>query len=181
VLGVRKLAALPLVLILLSACTHASGEPTAVAVITENKPFPQLEGTNLAGAKFDTASLAGKPFVLNVWATWCAPCAREQPALVKLQAQFGDRVGFLGIDYRDDDSAAKAWVEQFGVHYPSLTDPSGKYAADLGFPFLPDTYVVDAKGSIRFVVFGETNQQQLTGLLDSLLGSATPTAGATPS
>jgi DsbE subfamily thiol:disulfide oxidoreductase len=180
VLGVRKLAALPLVLILLSACTHAAGEPTAVGVLTENKPFPHLLGTTVAGAKFDTSSLAGKPFVLNVWATWCAPCAREQPALVKLQALYGDRVGFLGIDYRDDDSAAKAWVQQFGVHYPSLSDPSGKYAADLGFPFLPDTYVVDTKGSIRYVIFGETNQQQLSGLLDSLLGSPSPTSGASP-
>ena len=165
-----------LALTTLVACTSgASGSGTGV--ITENKPFPHLVGTTLAGASFDSSSLAGKPFVLNVWATWCAPCAREQPALVKLQTAYVGRVAFLGIDYRDGDSAAKAWVEQFGVPYPSLSDPSGKYAADLGFPFLPDTYVVDETGSIRYAIFGETSQQQLTGLIDSVLGSA----AATPS
>jgi DsbE subfamily thiol:disulfide oxidoreductase len=164
--------------VLLTACPKVTATPTTgTGVITENKPFPQLVGTTLAGAKFDTASLAGKPFVLNVWATWCAPCAREQPALRQLATTYKGRVGFLGINYRDDDAAAKAWVEQFGVPYPSLTDPSGKYAADLAFPFLPDTYVVDAGGRIRYVIFGETSQQQITGLLDSLLASS----GATPS
>jgi DsbE subfamily thiol:disulfide oxidoreductase len=169
--------------VLLTACPKVTATPTTgTGVITENKPFPQLVGTTLAGAKFDTASLAGKPFVLNVWATWCAPCAREQPALRQLATTYKGRVGFLGINYRDDDAAAKAWVEQFGVPYPSLTDPSGKYAADLAFPFLPDTYVVDATGRIRYVVFGETSQQQLTGLLDSLLASSGPgSSSATPS
>jgi DsbE subfamily thiol:disulfide oxidoreductase len=166
--------------IFLTACSSApasQANATGAGVKTENKPFPQLTGTTLAGAKFDTASLAGKPFVLNVWATWCAPCAKEQPALRQLANTYNGRVGFLGINYRDDDAAAKAWVEQFGVPYPSLSDPSGRYAADLAFPFLPDTYVVDSAGRIRYVVFGETSQQQLTGLLDSLLASS----GATPS
>lgn len=165
--------------VLLTACPHTAARSTTgtgTGVKNENKPFPHLVGTTLAGAKFDTSSLAGKPFVLNVWATWCAPCAREQPALRQLANTYNGRVGFLGINYRDDAAAAKAWVEQFGVPYPSLTDPSGKYAADLAFPFLPDTYVVDSTGSIRYVVFGETSQQQLTGLIDSLLGSSGATS-----
>ena len=159
-------------LIALVACTHG---------VVENKPFPHLVGTTLDGANFYTSSLAGKPFVVNVWATWCAPCAREQPALVKLQAAYEGRVAFLGIDYENDRASAKAWVEQFGVHYPSLYDPSGRYATDLGFPFLPDTYVVDAKGWIRYAVFGETSQQQLSGMVDSVLGSSGSSSGPSSS
>ena len=181
----RLYVAAPLLLallltVLLAACASTpasqSGTTAGTGVKTENLPFPRLVGTTLSGARFDTNSLAGKPFVLNVWATWCAPCAREQPALRQVQATYNGRVGFLGIDYRDDDAAAKAWVEQFGVPYPSLTDPAGRYAASLAFPFLPDTYIVDATGSIRYVVYGETSQQQVSGLLDSLLVSSSPSS-----
>ena len=150
-------------------------------MVAESKPFPHLAGATVAGGNYDTSRLAGKPFVLNVWATWCGPCAREQPALRLLQQHYGVRVGFLGINYRDDASAAKAWLEQFGVTYPSLSDPSGRYAKDLGFPGLPDTYVVDATGTIRFAIFGETNGTQLGGLVDRLLVvQASATASATP-
>jgi cytochrome c biogenesis protein CcmG/thiol:disulfide interchange protein DsbE len=166
-----------LVAAVLSSCTRSADEQSGAGLVAESKPFPRLSGPAVGGGTFDTTKLAGKPFVLNVWATWCGPCAREQPALRLLQQHYGDRVGFLGIDYRDDSSAAKAWLEQFGVGYPSLSDPSGRYAKDLGFPFLPDTYVVDATGTIRFAIFGETNGIQLGGLVDKLLAeqaSATP-------
>ena len=177
----RRAASLGLVAVLLAAllssCTGKAAEQGGSGLIAESKPFPRLSGPAVGGGTFDTAKLAGKPFVLNVWATWCGPCAREQPALRLLQQHYGSRVGFLGIDYRDDSSAAKAWLEQFGVAYPSLSDPSGRFAKDLGFPFLPDTYVVDATGTIRYAIFGETNGVQLGGLVDQLLkeqASATP-------
>ena len=177
----RRAASLSLITVfvaaLMSSCSRSAEDQSGAGLIAENKPFPAMSGPAVGGGTFDTSELAGKPFILNVWATWCGPCAREQPALRLLQQHYGSRVGFVGIDYRDDASAAKAWLEQFGVLYPSLSDPSGRYAKDLGFPFLPDTYVVDASGTIRFAIFGETNGPQLTGLVDTLLAeqaSATP-------
>jgi thiol-disulfide isomerase/thioredoxin len=170
-----------LLLAVLTACTHAVSDTSGSGVVAQNKPFPRLTGQTLTGADLDTNSLLGKPFVLSVWATWCAPCAREQPMLHRLQQKFGDGVGFLGIDYRDDSAAAKAWTQQFTVTYPSLSDPSGRFAKDLGFPFLPDTYVVDSTGTIRYAFFGEPDEQQLSSLITGLLPSgsapASPTSG----
>ena len=78
-------------------------------------------------------------------------------------------VEFVGVNYRDDRAAAERWIDSFSVPYPSLYDPDGRTAGSLGFPFLPDTYLVDADGTMRFVVYGETSAQELSGLIDDLL------------
>ena len=94
-----------------------------------------------------------------------------------MQASYEDRgVVFVGVDYRDDRAAAERWIESFGVTYPSLYDPQGRTAATLGFPFLPDTYLVDATGTMRYVVYGETSAEELSGLLDGLLAAGGPDA-----
>jgi cytochrome c biogenesis protein CcmG/thiol:disulfide interchange protein DsbE len=81
----------------------------------------------------------------------------------------GDGVRFLGINYQDDRDAARAWVREFGVPYPSLFDPAGRSAADLGFPALPDTYVVDRDGTIRWVVYGAFDERELTRMIEDVL------------
>ena len=111
---------------------------------------------------------------MNVWATWCGPCRQEQPDLVKVANAYRAKgVEFLGIDYQDDQAAAKAWIDQFNVPYPSLFDPAGRTAAQLKYPYLPDTYVVDRSGVIRYAIFGRTTQQELSGLIDEVLASPT--------
>lgn len=143
-------------------------EEGGVAPIEE--PMPRLRGESVVGPPVDTAEMRWSVLVLNVWATWCAPCRREQPALQRVQAEF-DRFGveFLGINYRDDRAAAERWIEDFGVTYSSLSDPEGRTAALLGFPFLPDTYLVDEGGTMRYAIYGETSAEELSGLIDELL------------
>ena len=90
--------------------------------------------------------------------------------LVELSGRYeGEGVRFLGINFLDDLDSAKSWIEEFQVPYPSLHDPSGRTAAALGYPALPDTYVVDRQGTIRWVVFGETDERELSGLIDDVL------------
>jgi alkyl hydroperoxide reductase subunit AhpC len=90
--------------------------------------------------------------------------------LVRLADRFeDDGVRFLGINYQDDRDAARGWVREFGVDYPSLFDPAGRWAADLAFPALPDTYVVDREGTIRWVVYGETDEGELVNLIEDVL------------
>lgn len=90
--------------------------------------------------------------------------------LVELAQRYhDDGVRFLGINHGDDLDAARAWIEEYDVPYPSLYDPSGRFAADLGYPAVPDTYVVDREGTIRWVVYGETHEQELEGLIDRVL------------
>jgi DsbE subfamily thiol:disulfide oxidoreductase len=154
---------------LLSTC--AGGDDSIFGVARMDRPLPRLAGETLDGERIHAAAYGeGRVLVINVWADWCAPCRREQPQLVRLADGYEDRgVRFMGINYQDDRDAAKAWVEEFGVPYPSLYDPSGRTAADLGYPALPDTYVVDREGTVRWVVFGETDQQELAGLIDDVL------------
>jgi thiol-disulfide isomerase/thioredoxin len=166
---VRRSLALLASIVLLAACTRETG--SGIGVVEENKPFPRLSGLTVSGGKLDTDSLAGRVFVLNVWATWCDPCRREQPALQRLHERYGSEVGFVGIDFRDDNAKAREWVRGFGVTYPSLSDPTGRFASDLAFPFAPDTYVVDATGTIRFVIYGETDEQELSGVIDQVLAT----------
>ena len=65
----------------------------------------------------------------------------------------------------------EAIVSEFDVPYPSLYDPAGETAVDLGYPYLPGTYVVDPDGTIRWVVIGETDAQELSGLIDDVLAA----------
>ena len=160
---------LPCLALLLGPACSAGDSLAGVAKVDE--PLPRLSGKTLEGDRLNASDHAdGSVLVINVWADWCGPCRQEQPQLVRLADRYHqDEVRFLGINYQDDRDAARAWVEEFGVPYPSLYDPSGRTAVDLGFPFLPDTYVVDREGTIRWVVFGASDEKELAGLIDDLL------------
>jgi len=156
-----------LLVLLLSACTEADGSVSGVARMDE--PLPRLAGETLDGDQVEASSYAdGNVLVINVWAHDCPPCKAEQPMLVDLAHRYDD-VRFLGINYDDDLDAARGWVREFDVPYPSLYDRSGRTAADLGYPFIPDTYVVDRDGTIRWVVFGATDEEELSGLIEDVL------------
>ncbi len=161
---------LPILLLLpLVACT---GSPDGLGLVAVVRPLPDLAGPTVQGGELDAADYAGRILVLNVWATWCGPCREEQPALQRVWERYQDRgVRFLGLNYRDDAAAAAAWIDEFGVTYPSIQDPSGGWADDLGFLGLPDTYVADADGTIRYLVTGATTDDQLSAVLDDLLAA----------
>lgn len=145
-------------------------EGTVAGPVAMAQPLPVLAGRSLDGGPLSTAVLDGKVGVINVWATWCGPCRLEQPALTRLARRYGDRVAFMGINYRDEKAGAQRWVnDEFDVPYPSLFDPSGRSAVDLAFDALPDTYVVDRSGTIRWLIFGGATEEELGGLIDGLL------------
>jgi DsbE subfamily thiol:disulfide oxidoreductase len=164
----RLVATILVASMLASGC---SGDPALTGPAPRDEPLPRLAGETVTGEPIDAHRYAdGDVLVVNVWADWCDPCRREQPALVDLARRYRDRgVRFLGINYQDDRHAARAWIETYDVPYPSLFDPSGATAVDLGFPALPDTYVVDRDGTIRWVVFGATDEAELGGLIDDVL------------
>jgi cytochrome c biogenesis protein CcmG/thiol:disulfide interchange protein DsbE len=141
-------------------------------LVEVSEPLPRLSGESLAdGAALSSDDFAGDVLVINAWATWCGPCRQEQPALIRAFERHRDRgVSFLGIDHLDDRASAKTWIEEeFAVPYPSLFDPSGEFAAMLGYPGLPATFVVDAEGIIRYRRFGPITERMLTEMLDRVL------------
>jgi DsbE subfamily thiol:disulfide oxidoreductase len=160
------LALLSFVIVLLS-CT--GGDDRAEGVVPDDSPLPEIEAQTLGGGTTSTADLAGAPSVVNVWATWCAPCQAELPALVEVASAYDGRVRFLGINVSDRTAQAQTWEQDYGIPYPSIEDQNGALADDLGFPYLPHTLVVDGDGTIRYRIFGETTADELSGLLDELL------------
>jgi thiol-disulfide isomerase/thioredoxin len=94
------------------------------------------------------AALAGRPALLNVWASWCQPCRTELPALGEYAARPG-AVAVLGVDVQDNPRSALALLREIGVRLPSVTDPDNALRAALaGPPTLPASYVVRTDGTI---------------------------------
>lgn len=94
------------------------------------------------------ALFQGRPALLNVWATWCISCRVEHPYLNKLSKQ-GVRI--VGLNYKDDSAEAIKWLDEKGDPYElSVVDARGRLGLDLGVFGAPETYVVDASGTIRY-------------------------------
>jgi thiol-disulfide isomerase/thioredoxin len=169
----------------LAGCTRtadggsSSDATTTVRAIDE--PLPTLSGRSLDGHDLSSTDYAGKVLVVNAWASWCEPCMLEQPELVQVAKTYAGRgVAFLGVDHMDQDAAAQAWVESYRVPYPSIADPNGTFAASLDYVGLPDTYVVDRTGTIRYAIGpGATSASQLSGVLDQVLADQTSASSAT--
>jgi DsbE subfamily thiol:disulfide oxidoreductase len=157
-----------LALVVFAACTSAAVRVTGVREVS--KPLPALHGETLQGGSVSPAEYRGAVMVVNFWATWCGPCRREQPGLERVWKEFRDRgVYFLGVNYRDDPVAAREYLKQFAVTYPSIQDQAGALAFDFGFVGLPDTYVVDRSGRIRYWGFGAVDERELRSLVTKLL------------
>jgi len=95
------------------------------------------------------ARLSGYPVVVNVWASWCGPCRFEFPDFQRVAAEYGKRVAFLGIDSQDSDDAARTFLAEEPVPYPSYTDPDQEIAESIGAGRgLPDTAFYDRRGGL---------------------------------
>lgn len=136
---------------------------------------PAVKATTLEGGSFDLSGYRGKVVVLNFWASWCAPCRVESPALQGLAADLTAKgVVFVGVDSRDDPDSARAFLADIGSSYPNIDDAGGDVS--LAFhsllpPGFPSTLVVDRQGHVAARVNGPTTQPRLRALLAPLVAS----------
>jgi peroxiredoxin len=168
---VRRFAAVLVAsaLVPLSACARDSDASTFGVARPVSGPLPAVSGATVQGGSFGPTDYRGRVTVVNVWATWCGPCRAEQAALQRVWSRVHDRgVVMVGIDYNDDAAAAKDWVRTYDVGYPSVSDPDGSFAATLGFPGLPATYVADASGQLRYRFYGAVTESSLGRILDQV-------------
>lgn len=160
-----------------SGTRYVAGDGTTqVLTGKDRKPAPAVTGTDLDGGKVSLAQYRGKVVVLNFWASWCAPCRAESPTLEALYEKHKKSgTQFLGVNIKDDRTAARAFARKQKITYPSVYDQSGEVA--LGFrdtvppKAIPSTIVVDAKGRVSGRIVGEATYNGLDKLIDTVAAS----------
>lgn len=126
------------------------------------KPAPDFALPQLHDPEklFSPKELAGTVWLLNVWASWCGGCKDEHPVLMQL-AKAGE-VPIYGMDYKDQRDDALTWLRRWGNPYPLIAvDQSGRVGIDYGVYGVPETYVIDKAGVIRFKQIGPVDQAVL--------------------
>ncbi|GAB3490748.1 TlpA family protein disulfide reductase [Nocardiopsis coralliicola] len=191
-LRVRALAAAAATAALLAGCatdpaeTENSGEDeqfiSGDGSATVFEPGDRLSaadvsGETLEGDEIALADYRGEVLVLNLWASWCGPCRSETPVLNEVAAEYADRgVEFLGVNIKDDATAARAFERKQEVEYPSLYDQPGAvpqaFRDTIPPQAIPTTLVIDPDGGIAARVLGETNYDQLSGLVEDVVAES---------
>lgn len=136
---------------------------------------PNTNGTHDAttGALGEQA-LRGSPYLVNVWASWCAPCLQEHPQMIDLARRKVIRI--VGINYKDRPEDALAWLARHGNPFSdTVADRDGRTAIDFGVYGVPETFLIDAKGVIRFKQIGALTA---TALQEKLLPAIKELAAA---
>jgi thiol-disulfide isomerase/thioredoxin len=142
---------------------------------TGPKPVPELTFLDAEGNEVSLADFHGKLVVLNLWATWCAPCRREMPSLARLQAKHGDdglEVIALSLD-RGDVAKVRDFFAELGIANLAIyQDPKGRAGRELGAPGLPTTVVIDRAGQEvgRLLGPAEWDSDEALAVIEALLG-----------
>ena len=128
---------------------------------------PEFSLVTIDGRTVTSADLAGRPYLLNFWASWCVPsCVDEHPVLIEAQQRYGDQVTILGILYRDSPEAARTFLGTYGDGgWQHLADPGERLAGAWGVLGPPETFLVDADGRVAARRIGPLTAADLDAFL----------------
>lgn len=148
--------------------------PDSIPSVLLDKPapafdLPAVEGLGVPGLK--TADLKGQVTVVNIWASWCLPCKAEHPLLVQLASESGARL--VGIDYKDKPADARAFLAGLGNPFAAIgADAEGRAGIEWGISGVPETFILDSQGIVRFRWVGPLNavdlKEKILPLIESL-------------
>lgn len=128
--------------------------------------FPSISLQEFEGI---LVGLQGQPVVVNIWASWCAPCRTEMPLLQGAADAYDGRAVILGIASNDDPGEAQRFLDDMGLDYPNVFDTTGEIRVALGLSAYPTTYVFGADGTLLARVNGGISEQRLASLIEDAL------------
>lgn len=140
----------------------------------DREPAPEVCGETIDGDRLCLADLPATPVLVNFWASWCGPCAREVPALVALADDYGDAIQVVGVNEEDTRVNARSFERDQGVDYPSWFDEGAVIAASFGGvapEALPSTILLDGEHRIAVRLLGAVSRAQLEPYLDELIST----------
>jgi thiol-disulfide isomerase/thioredoxin len=163
----------PLLFVLLlvgpTACSNDEPEPED-GVDLQQDDLTSLEFDGPSDAVVTLADYEGRPVVVNLFASWCAPCVSEMPAIERVKQDVGDQVAFVGVAVNDRVEDAEALVEETGVTCDIVRDPFGDAVRRLGTVRMPTTYLISAEGEVVEAHGGALEEDELRELLREHLG-----------
>lgn len=158
---------LPFVLLVAILALGLGRDPSLVPSPFVNKSLPEFTAPRLGAETEDVAinkAMEGKVWMLNVWASWCAPCLQEHPQITWLA---GQGLPVVGLNYKDKKEDALSWLERHGDPFGfSLVDREGSIGIDLGVYGVPESFVVDASGTVVHKHVGPIFADDAQGILD---------------
>ncbi|MBW3612973.1 MAG: redoxin domain-containing protein [Chloroflexi bacterium] len=167
----------PVVLVPVTALllTGFGRDPRAPASPLIGMPAPAWSGETLDGGMLSSDDLAGQPYVVNFWASWCVPaCVDEHPVLAAAHADHGDELTVVGMLFDDRPADARGFLDRYGdAGYGHVLDERGSISIDYGVIGPPETFFVDADGIIRAKEIGPLTSERMAEHLATIL----PVAG----
>ena len=162
--GVNNSLLIPLGVFVLLVAVLAAGfrlnDPHFLPSQLIDQPFPEfsLQALHDPERQLSSADITGQVALVNVWATWCPSCLLEHPELMRISREEG--IPLYGINYNDDSEKARRWLVRHKDPFAfSIVDDKGKLGIDLGVYGAPETFVLDARGVIRYRHVGEVTQR----------------------
>ena len=137
-------------------------DPREVPSPLIGKPAPAFKLTQLHTPQqaLGTADMKGQVWLMNVWASWCVSCREEHPLLVALARE--KIVPIIGLDYKDEPAAGMRWLTDNGDPYTaSVMDRDGRVGIDFGVYGVPETFLIDKTGTIRYKQIGPITEEAL--------------------
>ena len=148
-------------------------DPRELASPLVGRPAPTWTLQTLDGATLSSDDLAGRPYVMNFWASWCPPCVEEHPVLAATWEERGDDLTIVGVLYQNEPRDAEGFLARYGdAGYPHVIDDAGRLAIEYGVTGPPETFFVDADGIVRAKQFGPLTPELMADHLATVLGAA---------